>query len=50
MDREIYMPSNRTLGEGNRSFTVEEVNEINKKFFKGFQAFRTKPELQSLLE
>ena len=50
MAREIYMPSSRSLGEGQRKFTAEETNEINKKFFKGFQAFRSKPELQTLLD
>lgn len=50
MAREIYMPSSRSLGEGQRKFTVEEVNEINKKFFKGFQAYRSTPELKTLLE
>jgi glycerol-3-phosphate O-acyltransferase/dihydroxyacetone phosphate acyltransferase len=50
MAREIYMPSSRSLGEGQRKFTAEETNEINKKFFKGFQSFRTKPELKNLLD
>ena len=48
MAREIYLPSSRALGS--RKLSTEEVNEINKKFFKGYQEFRDKPQLQVLLD
>lgn len=59
MAREIYMPSVTDASEDavatskkndSRKYTVEETNEIYKKFFKGFNAFRGHPELQELLE
>jgi hypothetical protein len=34
MAREIYLPSSRALGS--RKLSTEEVNEINKRFFKGY--------------
>lgn len=56
MAREIYMPSKGKRIQGSdkkkdsRNYTTEEINEIHKKFFKGFNAFRGNPELTDLLE
>lgn len=57
MAREIYMPSlkGKFFGEKKEkddrvSYTAEEINEIQKKFFIGFNAIRGRPELSDLLE
>lgn len=44
MARDLYMPSNIS------NYTKEEINEIYKRFFKGFKTYRDKPELKQLLE
>lgn len=42
MAREIYMPERRLVAQADKKtdFTAEEINEIQKKFFKGFNAFK----------
>lgn len=66
MAREIYMPSKRVKQQqqveggstsagtskksGGTSYSVEEVNAIQKHFFKGFNSYRGRPELTDLLE
>ena len=52
MAREIYMPERRLVASADKKtdFTAEEINEIQKKFFKGFQAFRGNEKLNELLE
>lgn len=48
MAREIYMPSVKDGSkkkDGDREYTPEEINEISKKFFVGFNQYRGKPEL-----
>lgn len=43
MARDIYMPKKKDMN-------VEQMNEIQKRFLKGFNAFRSHPELKTLLE
>jgi len=54
MAREIYIPSRKWEKEAKKqdgkSYTLEDINEIQKKFTKGLQSFRGKPEMQELLE
>jgi hypothetical protein len=50
MAREIYLPSRKwekevKKNDGHHTYTLEEINEIQKKFMKGLQSFRGKPEL-----
>ena len=42
--RDIYMPSK------SKGYTINEINEIQKKFAKGFATYRSSPELKPLLE
>lgn len=57
MARSIYMPSKITEQDGEgvttkkkANYTIEEINFIQKNFCKGFNAYRSKPELKDLLE
>lgn len=52
MAREIYMPERRLVAQADKKtdFTAEEINEIQKKFFKGFNAFKGNEQLRDLLE
>ena len=40
MARDLYMPRNTA------KYTVEQTNEIHKRFFIGYAAFRNHPELK----
>ena len=56
MAREIYMPSakpKQTVDgkkKDKKVYTPEEINVIGKNFFKGFNAFKGNPEMQTLLD
>ena len=47
MAREIYMPQVKKdmsdKKDDGKRYTVEEINEIQKKFFIGFNAYRSHP-------
>ena len=57
MARSIYMPTKKieqdedgVTTKKKANYTIEEINFIQKNFCKGFNAYRSKPELKDLLE